>query len=282
MKKKLVISIVALVLSAGLLTGCSNSKKAAEEKEKGIEALAKQDYATAVLYFDKSIEYAGGKITEDVVDTCYYKVVSYYNLGKMGKALEQCSAMIDYDKSNPKAYYLRGSIYLKEGNADKAIKDYKKAVTCQKKDYDMYILVSRNLKGYGYTPQADAFLKQALELKGKSKDDYMGRGRVYLEMQEYDKAEEQLKKLGEKSKAATVLRADIALASKDYKKALSYYQEGLKNCDAKDKQRLLKGEIIALEYTGEFEQAKQKLEEYRKIYPGDEEATHEAIFLQSR
>lgn len=274
-----------LLMTTCLLSGCSfqTSEKIAAEKEAGIAAMEKQDYKAAIKHFDKSVEMAGGKVNEQVVDTCFYKAAAQYNLGKTDEAIKQYTAIMKYDEKDPRACYLRGSVYLKEGNTKKALADYKEAIARDASNYDMYILIYRNLAANNQQEKAEEFLEQALEIKGKSKENYLGRGRIYLEMKDFDNASKQLEKLGDKaSDEALALRGDIAMESGEYEKALTYYQKGLKSKHPADRQKLMRGEIAALEYTGNFAEAKEKLAAYLELYPTDPGALQEQIFLNTR
>lgn len=277
--------VCGLLLATFLLSGCSlhTGEKIAQEKEAGIAAMEKQDYKAAIKHFDKSVEMAGGKVDEQVVDTCFYKAAAQYNLGKTEEAIKQYTAIMKYDEKDPRPCYLRGSVYLKDGKVKKAMADYKEAIARDKADYDMYILIYRNLASNGYEEEGRKFLQQALEIKGKSKENYLGRGRVYLEMKEYDNASKQLEKLGDKSSdEALALQGDIAMEAGEYDKALKYYQKGLQKKHPVDRQKLLRGEIAALEYTGNFSEAKEKMAAYLELYPTDPGALHEQIFLNTR
>ena len=64
--------------------------------------------------------------------------------------------------------------------------------------------------------------------------------------------------------------------------ALKYFQMGLKNKDAVNKQELMKNEIAAYEYSGDFESAKKTMQAYIKEYKSDEEAVREYTFLKTR
>lgn len=277
--------VVSMLLVGLLLTGCVGKTDEAIEREKeaGIAAMEKEDYKGAIKHFDKSVEMAGGKVNEQIVDTCFYKAAAQYNLGKTEEAIKQYTAIMKYDEADPRACFLRGSVYLKEGKTKKALGDYKEAIARDENNYDMYILIYRNLAAQGYQEKGEAFLEQALDIKGKSKENYLGRGRIYLEMKDYDNASRQLKKIeGKDVEEALVLQGDIAMEAKDYEKALEYYQKGLQQKHPSERQKLLRGEIAALEYTGRFSEAKEKMAEYLKLYPTDTVALQEQIFLNTR
>lgn len=64
------------------------------------------------------------------------------------------------------------------------------------------------------------------------------------------------------SAEALALLGNMEIKAGNYDKALEYYQEGIKKEDDTAMQDLLKGEIVALEYTGDFSSAKEKMTEY--------------------
>ena len=88
--------------------------------------------------------------------------------------------------------------------------------------------------------------------------------------------------LQEPSAEALALLGNMEIKAGNYDKALEYYQEGIKKEDDTAMQDLLKGEIVALEYTGDFSSAKEKMTEYLAKYPTDQAALREQTFLQTR
>ena len=155
----------------------------------------------------------------------------------------------------------------------------------------MYILIYENLKASGLEEDGNTFLDEALALKGDAAEDYLGKGRIYLEQGDYKQAIETLqtavdKKAGEAkvylaeayevsgdgdkasslladyvkeekpSAEAMALLGNMEVKSGNYDKALTYYQKGIEKADEDSMQDLLKGEIVALEYTGDFATAK--------------------------
>ena len=84
------------------------------------------------------------------------------------------------------------------------------------------------------------------------------------------------------SAEALALLGNMEIKAGNYDKALEYYQEGIKKEDDTAMQDLLKGEIVALEYTGDFSSAKEKMTEYLAKYPTDQAALREQTFLQTR
>ena len=91
-------------------------------------------------------------------------------------------------------------------------------------------------------------------------------------------------KTGENAKDSEALNTLGMMQMKDgnYEDALKYFQMGLKNKDAVNKQELMKNEIAAYEYSGDFESAKKTMQAYIKEYKSDEEAVREYTFLKTR
>ncbi len=320
MKKKATILVATTIMSASLLlAGCGQKKQEEldQYKQQGIEAMNAGNYEDAVKAFDEALTLQGTGIDEGTLDLCYYKAAAMYNAGEPAEAIDLYTAIIKYDDKVADPYYLRGSVYLKEGEDEKMLADYEKAIELADNSYDMAIMIYTNLSASGYDAQGRTFLQETLDLKGKSGDDYVGRGRVYIALKEYDKAVTDLQTAvekkgnnakvylaqayemnGQKDEANNILSeylkddnpssealealGNMKMGSGDYESALKYYQSGLECKTVTNEQSLLRGEIAAYEYLGDYETAKGKMTEYLAKYQGDAGATRENIFLQTR
>lgn len=67
-----------------------------------------------------------------------------------------------------------------------------------------------------------------------------------------------------------------------YDMAISDFELGLALNDSNVNKALLRNEITAYEYTGDFETASSLMNTYLSLYPDDEEARREAVFIASR
>ncbi|SHI27741.1 Tfp pilus assembly protein PilF [Butyrivibrio fibrisolvens DSM 3071] len=67
-----------------------------------------------------------------------------------------------------------------------------------------------------------------------------------------------------------------------YNMAISDFEAGLALDDPNENKALLRNEITAYEYTGDFESANTLMNKYLSLYPDDEEAKREAIFISTR
>lgn len=302
-----------------LLFGCGTkkSRQIEEQKEAGIAAMESGDYKKALENFDGALQLCGGKVDESVVDICFYKAAAQFQLGEVKEAIATYTALMSYDEEMAEAAFLRGSIYLKEGELEKALADYHTALKRREDNYEMYLLIGENLTASGYEKEGRGILELGLDVEGDDGANNLGRGRIYLALGENDKAVSELKKavekeekeasvylaqayfrLGEDKKASALLEdyikednpsgealamlGNMEMAQNNYQEALLLYRQGLEKKGVSNEKELRKGEIAALEYMGDFAEAKERLKEYLKLYPQEEEAKKEEIFLETR
>jgi tetratricopeptide (TPR) repeat protein len=67
-----------------------------------------------------------------------------------------------------------------------------------------------------------------------------------------------------------------------YSMAINDFETGLALNDPNENKALLRNEITAYEYTGDFETANSLMSTYLSLYPDDEEAQREAVFIATR
>lgn len=318
MKKKVVAGLMVLVCTAAIMTGCTTKADTLHKyKEAGIDLMAAGDYEGAIAQFDEALSYSGLTVTDEAIDTSYYKAAAEYLNDDFESAIETYTALIDYDEKNPDPLFLRGCIYLNEGETEKGLEDYKSAIALEEDDYEMYLAIYENLTALGLDDNALEFLNLGLEVDGNSVEDYIGRGRIYLTLGQYDAAIKVLEKAEKKdsdlallylaevydasgdddtansyiekySKSADTtseslnILGDIQMENGDYADALETYQTALGLDKVTNKKVLLKNEIGALEYTGDFETAYEKAKEFIETYPNEADILREITFLETR
>lgn len=325
LRKRRRVLAAAVLMGAGLLlTGCGEKKteNALAYRKIGINAMQAGDYAEAINNFQLALDQSKGQIRNLELDICMQKAEALYLNGQPEDAIAVCDAVLDYDKSYANAYYLRGNLYLQQGDAKHALSDYEQAAKYADADYEMYIQLYENLNRAGMKADGEKYLGEALELKGKSRYHLTNRGYIYYLMGDYEKAKEQLlqaveieqkkdeddkaelylaqtaEKLGDAQTATKYYQAyaedhaddsivleelgNMSMEKEDYVTACAYYQKGLKASNPTNEQLLRRGEIAALEQMYEFEQAKEKMAQYVLDYPEDEQAAREYLFLKTR
>ncbi len=318
--KRAVLAAVFFLLAAGALAGCQDEKALENQKayrKVGINKMESGDYKGAADAFQKALDQSLATVGAMEIDTCYYKAAAQYKSGDVAGALETYGALVDYDKKNADAYFLRGSIYLKEGDSKKAFEDYEEAFAYGGDAYGLYAAVYENLRNAGYTEEAQQVLDASLKIKGDDPEDRRERGYIYFLTGDYENARAELDQAinqgdaqailylaqvydaqGETEQAQSLYESYLAKNGPDaetlnalgekqmedgnYSQALKFFGQALESEEVENEQRIRRNEIIACERLFDFAGAKEKMASYVEDYPQDEEAQREYIFLQTR
>lgn len=311
--------IAAILLVMSVVSGCGDAKQVENEqslRQIGLNQLDKGDYESAIHAFDKALNERVGIVSNLEEDINFYKAYAQIEAGKTQDAIDTYTALIEYDKKNSDAYYLRGCAYMSTEDTDLAVEDFEQAIKYKDDSGELYAGIYEQLMDAGLSEEAASYLEQGLELKGDSAAACLTRGRLYLAGGYYDKAVTELKAALEKKEMSANLylgetfRAqgkkedakayyeayakdhpqdskvlyelgNLAFEEGAYNEAVSYYEQGLSCKSIVNKQGLWSGKIAALEYKGDFAGAKQEMESYLESYPQDEQAKREYIFLKS-
>ena len=318
-KHRLPYMVAGAVLFAALFTGCTNERLEDELdfRKIGINSMQSGDYEGAVAAFNSALSQCVGKITDTELDICYYKAAAQYAEGDIEGALATYQAMIDYDGKNGNAYYLHGCLSLKQQDTDTAKKDFANAVKYNPDDYELYVGIYENLAANNMTDEGEEYLNRAFDIKGNSAENLTWRGRIYYLLGQYANAVKELEEAVKKDSAkANLYLAQVYEAEEDSANAEKYYQayvdsgtadsvamnalaeiqmgkgnyeaaledirQGLAMDNVTNQQELLSNQIIAYEYSGDFTSAWDVVQQYVSLYPDDEAAQREYIFLKNR
>lgn len=114
--------------------------------------------------------------------------------------------------------------------------------------------------------QAKSSLDRAIDKDDKTALLYLAEVYNATDQQEQGQAllESYVKENAKDSEALNTLGM-MQMKDGNYEDALKYFQMGLKNKDAVNKQELMKNEIAAYEYSGDFESAKDDASLYQRI-----------------
>lgn len=312
---------IVLCAVAFTVSGCGNSK-VEEKKEAyrqiGFNCMEQGDYQGALEAFQSALDQSVGTVGEEEIDTCYYKAACYYMQGDVENAITCYEALIAYDENNADAHYLLGNLYLKQGDAAQAKVSYDKAIACAPSNYDLYVAIYEQVTGAGYAEEGEDYLRRALDQTGTSGEDYLQRGRIYLMIGDYDNAQKQLDEASDKkhpdaplylaelyevrgeADKAEALYASYAenhqddtealtklvkmkMETKNYQGAVEYLNKLLDTEEKSEQDQQFRLDLIyCYEQMLDFASAKTAMEEYLKLYPEDEAAQREYIFLQTR
>ncbi len=318
-KNKYTALVLTIAFSAGMLAGCDSTDREKERsayRQYGINCIENGSYDDAVDAFQKALNQSVGSIGEEELDICYYKAKAQYLSGDTDGAMETYTAIIDYNGDSD-AYYLRGCLYFAQNDSDKGMADFKKALSEDDKNYELYIGIYETLSKYSMADQGNEYLQEALKLEAKDADDFMQVGRIYTILGDYDKAVENLQraiddklvkanyymgeayqKKGDNDSAQKYFQTYLdsgeadtydlmnmgqaQMDSGNYDTAITYFKNALDMESVPNKQQIMKAMVIAYEYSGDFATAKSQMEEYMKEFPDDQDASREYQFLETR
>lgn len=282
----------------------------------GIAYMGMTDYESAAACLEKALTLSDAHLSQIDYDINYYLATAYYRGGQIEKAIAVYQAITDLRPGEKDAWYLMGTLELERGDVEAAQTDFEQAVKVSKTDYDMLIDIFCSCSKYGQTELGNAYLQTVLEDDSARLSDY-DKGRMNFYLGNYEDARVSLEKvkdsygvsavsllgqayekLGDYNYAASVYstyletrQADAEIYNQlglcklkvgDYEAALHAFQAGLSVEGNSVMQSLRFNEVVAYEYLGQFEQAKLLMEQYLALYPDDEQAQRENIFLQTR
>lgn len=280
-KKKayLWIEIAAVTAACLFMTGCTTKRERLEKEDEyrtiGINAMESGDYTAAMEAFNSALELAD-EIGASEMDICYYKAAAQFAAGNLNDAIETYNALLEADEKNSDAYFLRGSVYLKMNESAKASEDYEKAIEYAKNNTvkgKIYLLMERY-------PEAIEALTTATEKGDVEANLYLAK--AYEASGEEAKAEACLDVYIEENPGSSVdynRQGKKKMEEGNYAEAISDFTKGLELERVTNEQELRSNLIAAYEYNGDFEKAKELMQEYVADYPGDEAAAREYLFL---
>lgn len=322
LKKKATALCAATVFSLALLTACGNSRVAEQEdlKAKGIASMQAGDYSAAAASFKEALSKSRYSVGDEEIDLTFYLATADYLAGDKADAIASLDALTDLETNNANACFLRGSMYLLEGENEKAISDYDAAIAADPTDYDCYIAIYENLAARGQTDKANEYLNKALGAGKDSAKDFLNRGRIYELQGQRAAAESAYKSAADKGEGIAALYSalltaedgntedavnDVSAYMKEKKKltpgenlliaqiygadgqydaAASAVQAGLNDAGASEdeKQDLLRETIVLYEKQLDFNAAYAAANDYIAAYPGDAAVARELTFLSTR
>ena len=285
----------------------------------GMTYMGMADYDNAIMSFDYALDNAGIFAGDLERDINFYMATAYYKNGQPEEAVTLLDAIIESDKKNADAYYLRGIAKISMDDYEGCIYNFEKAMEYAEDSKQLKLDVYTVLADNGYEEKGRGYLTQLLdEEKNLSKYE---QGVIYFYLQDYETARNLLEtakqeaKKGEKGEIIFMLGrtyeelGDSNYAGVMYSEYLSdnpddatvYNQLGLCKLEAGEAQAAIEAfetalalndstmmqtlkynQIVAYENAGEFAKANALMKEYLAAYPDDADAQREAKFLRTR
>lgn len=281
----------------------------------GIVYLSSGHYTKAADLFNEALSYGPDNYGETEIDILYYLAEAQDGAGDTMAAAESYSRIIEYQE-DANAYMLRGLAYQSCGDNVKAEEDLKTALNMSKKNYKIYLALYEVLTAQNKTDEAAQVLDEALNLGGKTGEDYSNRGIVYMYQEDYVNASDAFNTALEKGYNNAYLGlAESLMRQKDfegaaqqyenyiavdttnaiaynqyglclmelerYEEARQIFETGIALNDRLVDKELRYNEAVALEYLNDWEAAYTKMQEFVEKYPDDTQGLHELTFLES-
>ncbi|MDE7184049.1 MAG: tetratricopeptide repeat protein, partial [Lachnospiraceae bacterium] len=263
-----------------------------------------------------SIENAGRHLTALEYDTNYYLASAYMKQGKYAAAEEIYSAIIALKKKEKDAYYLRACARLRQNQYEEAVTDFEKAFSFDSDNLDLLTDAYVEMQAAGFGEQGQTYLQEFMSQKEKKLSEGE-RGILYYYLGDYENARIYLdsfingkdpklsmilgqtyEKLDNMSYAAIVYQSYLdtnepnaaiynslgvcLMHQEKYEEAVKAFESGIDLGASDYLQELRFNIIVANEYSGNFAQAKQMMQEYLQVYPDDARAKKENEFLKTR
>lgn len=248
-------------------------------------------------------------------DVLLYQASSCYREGMYEMAVQSCQQALEL-KTDVDGLFLMGKIYLEQDSYEDAASCFDQAYELDS-SYEMAIQIYQAYVDRSMEADGTAYLNRALEKNPGSGEDYYEQGKIYYYMKDYDSAKEVLTEaINRDNREAKLLLGDVYLAQQDvanartmyqdyidgetgmakgynglalcdieeedYVSALDNIQKGLRAAEDEDMQGLLFNQAVIYEKQMNFQEALTRFQEYLNLYPDDETAQREYIFLQSR
>ena len=141
----------------------------------GIAYLSAGHYSKAVELFNEALTYACDSYGETERDILYYLAEAQERSGDALGAAETYTRIIELDE-DADAYMLRGLAYQSAGDNASAEADLKTAISQSRKNYKTYLALYEVLMAQEKNDEAAQILDEALELGGRTGEDYSNRG----------------------------------------------------------------------------------------------------------
>lgn len=282
----------------------------------GIANLGLANYEQSVDCFEKALHTSNGIVKKIDYDINFYLATAQYKMGDLEGAYNTYNAITTLDKKNSDACYLMGKVALDRGDVNGAKSSFDAALSIDSTDPYLYINIYKTLAEAGDEQDAKTYINRALKNVPKPTSYELGIFNYYLgdytQARNYFEETKNIKSsaegviylgktyeaLGDTGYAASLYEMFLAndpssteiynelgnlkFAERDYEGARSTYEAGLKSTDTTFRQSLMFNRIVTYEYLQDYKTAATLIKEYISLYPDDEIAAREDIFLRTR
>lgn len=191
-----------------LRTAVDGGERSADTyRAKGIAEYSLGDFASAEASFIEALDRCGGVPDARAVDIACYLAQTYVDQGLDDKAVEVYTAILDLNRSNEDAHFLRGLCYLRMGEREKADEDFERILSRKPLQYDRVLAIYQGMNDAGYATEGRQMLDTILTENAESMSSYE-KGRFYYSLGNNEEARRYLE---EANNETSEERADVRI-----------------------------------------------------------------------
>lgn len=161
----------------------SNTARAFEHLDRGIEYRRKKDHDNAIVEFNVAIG-----LDPRLARAFNYRGLSWQAKGNPDRALADFNEATRLAPKDPSAYFSRGNLYAAKPDPDRAIADYDQAIRLNPRFAAAYSGRGGAWRKKGDLDRAVADYDQAIRIEPQNADFYNTRGNAFLDKKDYDRA----------------------------------------------------------------------------------------------
>ena len=262
-------------------------KSAQSYRGAGIASLHLGNYQDAIDYLTSGLndEKAGKTLKKDMLA---YRATAELKSELFDAAMADCQTIAEDYAMDADTYYLTGCVALAMDSYDEASTNFTDAYDADA-SYEMAIEIYEAYLEKDMEADGTRYLETALQTEAKNKKSTEGillLGIVYKSQGDTANARAMYQQYIETEGSSPAKGYNgLALCDIDdgnYDNALTDITNGLADASTEEMQDLLYNEVVVYEKKLDFATALSKIQEYLKMFPDDENASKELIFLQSR
>ena len=199
----------------------SNTERAFEHLNSGIEYRKKRDYDNAIIEFNVAVG-----LDPHLARAFNLRGLSWQAKGNSDRALADFNDAIRLDPKDPSPYFNRGNVLAAKPDADQAIADYDQAIRLNPRFAAAYSGRAGAWRKKGDLDHALADADEAVRIDPQNADFYNARGNVYLDRKDDDRAFDdyiQATRINPQFPAPFNNRGLVWVNRKDYDRAVAEY-----------------------------------------------------------
>ncbi|MCI8403097.1 MAG: tetratricopeptide repeat protein [Lachnospiraceae bacterium] len=282
----------------------------------GIAHMEAGNYEEAMNSLNAALACEAGRAGEAEYDILLYRGETQLRMEDYAGAIDTYTVLLDTKGETAQIYYLRGTAYVKNGDAEAGTADMDKAVALNQADYSLYLNCYYCLADAGQEEAGVRYLQKALMI-GETNTNHKARGTVHFLLGDYSAALSEFEYEKDKADVETLIYIGLCYQSTgeyersneaftkalesggenaevyyqmgmcmfsmgDYEAALLDLEKGLELGGGAHKQEMLYTQALCYERLRRFEEACRAFESYAALYGSTPEIDRELAFLRTR